>query len=255
MSKSDLRIDWATHEATKYACENWHYSRCLPKNKLVKIGAWERGKFIGVVVFGYGATPNLGKPYNLTQDRCVELVRIALTKHESSVTRVAAFALKFLRESNPRLRLVVSYADPMQGHYGVIYQAGNWIYSGKTQSDVCYRDPSGKLWHRRRASRQVTNGKRLVTSDWKTEIQEGKHRYLMPLDAEMRERILPLAKPYPKRTKRQAAEHPSTLGGSTPTRALHLPASEAGDGSDQEHGCGATPTRTLQTSALRKVEA
>lgn len=50
------------------------------------------------------------------------------------------------------------------------------------------------------------------------------------------------------RTKRQAAEHPSALGGSTPTRALHLPASEAGDGSDQEHGGGAAPTRTLQIS-------
>jgi hypothetical protein len=55
---------------------------------------------------------------------------------------------------------------------------------------------------------------------------EGKHRYLMPLDNEMRQRILPLAKPYPKRagsdTKDTAGHHPAE-GGSTPTPALHPP--------------------------------
>lgn len=52
-----------------------------------------------------------------------------------------------------------------------------------------------------------------------------KHKYLMPLDAAMREQIAPLAKPYPKRTtrtKEQDAEHPSALGGASPTRALHI---------------------------------
>ena len=28
-SKPVLRIDWATHEAARYACEKWHYSRCV----------------------------------------------------------------------------------------------------------------------------------------------------------------------------------------------------------------------------------
>jgi hypothetical protein len=44
MAKADLRIDWATHAAAKYACENWHYSGCMPVGKLVKVGAWESGK-------------------------------------------------------------------------------------------------------------------------------------------------------------------------------------------------------------------
>lgn len=30
-------------------------------------------------------------------------------------------------------------------------------------------------------------------------IQEGKHKYLMPLDRKMRKQVAPLAKPYPKR--------------------------------------------------------
>jgi hypothetical protein len=31
--KPELKIDWASHEAAKYACENWHYSKCLPAGK------------------------------------------------------------------------------------------------------------------------------------------------------------------------------------------------------------------------------
>ena len=37
----------------------------------------------------------------------------------------------------------------------------------------------------------------------------GKHRYLMPLDPEMRAKILPLAQPYPKRPKQAT---PETIG-------------------------------------------
>ena len=67
-----LKIDWATHEAAKYACEKWHYSGCLPVGKLVKVGAWEDKKFIGVVLFGRGANYNMVKGYGLGQDQGCE---------------------------------------------------------------------------------------------------------------------------------------------------------------------------------------
>lgn len=221
--KPQLKIDWATHEAAKYACENWHYSGCLPVGKLVKVGAWEDGKFIGVVLFGRGATPNLGRPYNLAQDECVELTRIALTKHKSPVSKIASLALKFLRASNPKLRLVVSFADQTQGHHGGIYQAGNWIYNGAGTPAKFYMI-HGRLTHPRSigAKGLVQNifGARKIDPNAETVLVAGKHRYLMPLDAEMKERILPLSKPYPKRVKEQALEHPSNLGGVTPTHTL-----------------------------------
>lgn len=204
MGKADLRIDWATHESAKYACENWHYSGCLPVGKLVKIGAWERGKFIGVVLFGRGATPNLGRPYNLGQSECVELVRIALTKHKTPVSRIVSFAIKFLSLSNKKLRLIVSFADQSQGHHGGIYQAGNWLYNGQGDPAKFYMI-RGKLTHPRsigaKGLTQNINGARKIDPNATVIEIPGKHRYLMPLDAEMRERILPLAKPYPKRDK------------------------------------------------------
>lgn len=228
MNKSDLRIDWATHEAAKYACEHWHYSKSVPVPPLVKIGAWEDGKFIGVVIFSRGASSNLLKPYGLQQDEGCELTRIALTKHNSPVSRIVRLAALFLKKSSPCLRLIVSFADPHHGHHGGVYQAGNWVYVGDTS-------PSQEYWHngKRLHSRQVSEKgwnvqqgnirKTAKPSECEIVKTPGKHRYLMPLDAAMRSRILPLSKPYPKRVQGDTKDTPGNLsgeGGSTPTCTL-----------------------------------
>lgn len=225
VSKCDLRVDWATHEAAKYACENWHYSKTIPKSKLLKIGVWERNQFIGVVIFGYGATPNLVKPYGLTMQECCELTRIALNAHTTPVSKIIAISLRFLRRSNPGVRLVVSFADTNEGHHGGIYQATNWIYTGQSAGHFFYIDRKGKLWHPRNVSENLSlSGKCVRPSDCKKIWKNGKHRYLMPLDTEMRKKILPLSRPYPKRAGSDTKDTPANLageGGSTPTPALH----------------------------------
>jgi len=195
----------------------------MPKSKLVKVGAWENNTFIGVVLFGYGATAELGTPYGLKMSQCCELVRIALRRHITPVSRIMRLALKFLTQANPGIRLVVSFADSTQGHHGGIYQATNWLYAGKTASCVFYRDPKGKLWHPRRASKTPNLQKQLVTKDWTEERQEGKHRYLMPLDDAMRKQIEPLRKPYPKRVTSADSGTLATQaggGGAIPTVTL-----------------------------------
>ena len=123
MGKIDLKIDWATHKAAKYACEHWHYSKKIPVNKLLKVGVWESGEFIGVIIFGLGASAQLHKQFGLKNTEVCELVRIALKKHQSPVSRMISIAFKFLRKNAPLLRVVVSFADPNEGHHGGIYQA------------------------------------------------------------------------------------------------------------------------------------
>jgi hypothetical protein len=220
-SKPVLRIDWATHEAAKYACEKWHYSRSIAVGKLVKIGAWEDDRFIGVVLFAYGANGNISKPYGLKQVECCELVRVALRDHVSPVSKIMAVAIKMLKKQSNGIRLIVSYADTGQGHHGGIYQATNWIYEGYFggESSVVV---NGRLMHRRQAyslygTTRPENSVNVPAA--------GKHKYLMPLDDAMRAKIAPLAKPYPKstRAKKQDSESPSELGGAVPTDALHTP--------------------------------
>lgn len=215
--KPDLKIDWATHEAAKYACENWHYSRCTPAGKLVKVGVWENGKFIGVVIFSRGANNTLGKPYGLDQDQCCELTRIALNKHLSPVSRIIKVAILFLKQNSPSLRLLISFADPDQGHHGGVYQATNWIYCGMTKAADEYF-VHGKRMHGR--SMRALYGTHIGKDFIKKVLGSSKHRYLMPLTNEMKEKIAHLAQPYPKRVTKATSEHPSDSGGAVPTHAL-----------------------------------
>lgn len=88
----DLRLDWCSHAAAKYAVEHWHYSRSLPGADMVKVGVWENDRFVGCVVFSRGATPNISKPFGLGKLQVCELTRVALDCHETPVSRIIAVA-------------------------------------------------------------------------------------------------------------------------------------------------------------------
>lgn len=221
--KPVLKIDWCTHQAARFAVENWHYSKRMPMPPFVRVGAWEDAKYIGCVLFARGANQNLGKPYKLAQTECAELVRVALTKHRTEVSRVVAIAIKFLRKNSPGLRLLVSYADPAMGHHGGIYQAGGWVYCGESEQATQYLH-EGRWKH----SREVTSGafgNARVVSDYKrlpSRAMPGKHRYLFPLDASMAAQIKPLSRPYPKRPAKSSLGGTTTEeGGALPTAGLH----------------------------------
>jgi len=165
----------------------------------------------------------LCKPYKLSVFQVSELVRVALCKHATPVSRIVAIALKMLRNKNPGLKLCISFADPFQGHYGGIYQAGGWIYTGDSSSSYMYRLPTGEMTHERRWSGTGWNAKKTPPIGTQKIKVPGKHRYLMPLDDEMRAKIAPLAKPYPKRAVSVAGDtsaNHAEEGGSIPTTAL-----------------------------------
>lgn len=176
----------ASHEAAKYAVTRWHYAGVLPSGKLVKYGVWEDDTFIGVVIFSPGASARLGGQFGLDHTELCELTRVALTTHKSPVSQIVAQALKMLKASNPGLRVVVSFADPVQGHKGGVYQAGNWIYTGETQEQSQFFI-NGRWMHNRGGfyhPDRKTGMKRTVPP---------KHRYVYPLDKAMRRLVLKMA--------------------------------------------------------------
>lgn len=201
---SELRLAFCAHHAALYAVQRWHYSHCLPAGKLVKIGVWEDGEFIGVVIFSRGACPQAGAQFRLRQTGICELTRVALDKHQTPVSRVISIALRLLKRTNPGLRLVISYADCDQNHLGKIYQAGNWIYLGKSEADG--GTPRWMIHGRIMHGRSVGSRGWSQNQEWLRKHVDpqaypiytlGKHKYAMPLDEEMRRNIEQLRKPYP----------------------------------------------------------
>lgn len=200
-----LVMDWASAAAVSYACKHWHYAGHIAVGKAVKVGAWEDGRYIGAVLFSRGANRNIGSPYGLGQTEVCELARVALREHETPVSRIVMVAVRFLRKSSPGLRLIVSYADTAQGHYGGIYQAMGWLYDGTSTRQRVLRI-KGEEIHKKSAPERW--GPQANTLSWlRANVDPDaqwvhasiKHRYLLPLDAETRERIAPKALPYPKR--------------------------------------------------------
>lgn len=222
--KIDLKIAPVAHEAASYACKKWHYSGCAPAGKLIKMGVWEQQKFIGVVIFGRGANNNLGKPYGLEQTEICELVRIALRQHQTQVTRIVALRVRMVKKQNPGLKLIISYADPEQGHHGGIYQGGGWIYTGASQAqrEVMH---NGKVMHKRTANALFGTIKGMEKSAimWK-------HKYLLPLTHEMSDKIKIMAKPYPKRVASSGigtSGFQPERGGEIPTATLQCSTSNS----------------------------
>lgn len=225
MSKHDvdLKLDWCSHAAAKYAVEKWHYSRRCPIGKSVLIGVWENDEFIGVVWFARGAAKDMVAAYGLVQTEACELVRVALRRHITPVSRIVAVALKLLKRRCPLLRLCVSYADPEHGHHGGIYQGGNWCFAGDSAPSVEWLH--GGRW---KHNREMTGGafgrkRRLASPALPRRKRKGKHKYLYPFDEAMRKQIEPLRKPYPKRAG----------------------SADSGTSADQAEGGGATPTSAL----------
>lgn len=195
-----LHIAPCSHEAAEFAVKRWHYSRAMPIGKVAKFGVWEKGKFVGAVMFGRGASPPLYKSFELKQTELVELVRIALSKHETPVSRILSITLRLFHRSNPGIRAVVSFADMRQGHVGVVYQATGWIYTGSSMSDFF------KINGEWKQSRAVA-GKYKTSSidvlrrrvDPAAEmVRSAKHRYFWVFDEKLRPRFLALKQPYPR---------------------------------------------------------
>lgn len=206
-SPPSLRLDWASGQAAKYACERWHYTRSMP-NAGAKIGVWEDGAFIGAILFGIGAGRSTdGRRYGLERaNEVAELVRVALrADHRTPVSRCVAIAIRMLRQQSPDLRLLISFADTEQGHHGGIYQAGNWTYAGLTSGDRVYvvrgQRKHPKTVHSLGWKQSEAWLRQHVDPNATCELTPGKHRYLMPLDDEMRKVVAPLAQPYPTRAK------------------------------------------------------
>lgn len=185
-----LKVAACSHEAARYAVENWHYSHIMPTGKTVKCGVWEGSEFIGVVIFSRGASPFLGNALRLDATEICELTRVALREHESPVSQIVAEAIRMLRASNPRLRVIASFADPKEGHHGGIYQAGNWIYTGQSNPIIEYF--IGGRWRHTRGAYHHPERKTAPSRE-----VPGKYRYLYPLDKQMRRKIEKLRKPYP----------------------------------------------------------
>jgi hypothetical protein len=116
----------------------WHYSDYVNIQAKEVFGLFRDGAFlpelVGVCIYTRPAGPTAAqKYYPQDPDKCLELRRLCLVDDtpKNAESFFVSRTLKWLRK-NTEWKFVVSYADPEQGHKGVIYRAANFKYEGTT---------------------------------------------------------------------------------------------------------------------------
>lgn len=199
-----MKINRASKKATRYACKNFHYAKCVPSVQYSYNIFNDNNEWCGVIVYSPGANYRIAKPFGLRQGEVIELVRVALNGKQEITSKALAFSLKQLHKDNPILKIVVSYADVDQNHSGIIYQATNWIYLGKCNQGMvgAFIINGRKTHHKTCYSRGWEGNIKWIKShvDPKAEefITKGKRKYIFCFDKKLRKQYLKLSKPYPK---------------------------------------------------------
>lgn len=200
-----ITLKRATPEAVRYACMNFHYAKAVPSASNAYNVYNENGEWCGTIIFGVGATPNIANPFGMKRGEVMELVRVALNGKQPCTSECVMAAVRRLHKDEPQVKMLVSYADIDQAHYGTIYQATNWIYLG--DMNVGQRGSfvvNGKKMH----PKSVHDHHWVQSVDWlrehidpnATEIMtEGKRKYIYVFDKKLRKEWQKQGKPYPKK--------------------------------------------------------
>jgi hypothetical protein len=196
-----MRLEKASRKAIEYACKVFHYAKTVPVNVAGYSVFNDAKEWCGVILFGSGATNNLADPYGLKQGQVVELVRMALNGKQGSTGKALSIALKLIRKDLPLVKLIISYADSEQGHFGTIYQATNWIYTNYSTDGVFLIN--GIKTHRRSLNSKYGTSsfeqlKKLGLNPIPVKTKP-KWKYIYPLDKSLIPMCKAMAKPYPKK--------------------------------------------------------
>ena len=192
------------HRAAKELLVRSHYLHTMPGGTKLAFGIFNNDRLMGTVTLGVGPFNAHRLVSGATHDDCIGLTRLWLDDNlpKNSESRVLGVVMRSLRR-HTNLKFLLSYADPAQGHLGIIYQATGWIYTGLSQAMPLYDLGDGQIRH----SRSLAHGygthsiRHFQHKGVPIEVinQPPKHRYVYFLDPMWRGKLKAPKLPYPKR--------------------------------------------------------
>ena len=167
-----------------------HYARRVPSISYA-FGLFLGIDLIGVCTFGSPASYTLCKGLAGEKNHLnvLELNRLVILP-EYNGKNYASYLVSHALKELPNRTFVVSYADSAWGHIGYVYQATNWLYTGKTteRTDI------------------ATNGhqRHYVKGTTERQFRSSKYRYVYLCGTKKQKRQMlkelkyPIIKEYPK---------------------------------------------------------
>lgn len=162
----------------------------------------ENDELIGCMIFGnpVGRSTAASLSSELEIDNVYELTRLFI--HDGYGKNIESYCigqgLNFIKRNVPKIKAVVSYSDPEQGHIGTIYKATNAIYQGNdialmpnysvSLTNDPYRWTHSRTVSARYGTHNVERLKVIIGKTFYRKKESSKHRYVWVIPPTKKER-------------------------------------------------------------------
>ena len=181
-------------------------------------------KMIGVIVYGDPIGRLTGQSISDEIDRTEVLELTRLFIHDGYGSNIESWfisqSFNWLRKNMPEIKALISYASPVEGHCGTIYQATNWIYQGNNNrwnDGWLFKFEEDGRWKHGRTIFPYYNSndpkeiQKKVTEPFWIKKEQQKHRYVYILASKRyKKKIMKTLKhdtlPYPKQSDVEQAK-------------------------------------------------
>lgn len=211
-SVSKLIVKSVSPKAIRPIIAKYHYSKTFPDSTLFCFAGYLNHKIAGVITFGMGAGKSQYTALipDIKQGEYCELTRLwspdGMPKNTES--KLISLAIKMLP---PKIKLIVSFADPSRNHIGTIYQATNFYYCGFSSAGKMMITNDGIEKHPRLLGiyrmrhpeyKETKTDELMRILGYKYIEASGKHRYVFLRGSKnekknLKKQLLPKILPYP----------------------------------------------------------
>jgi hypothetical protein len=199
-----IRVQPISFKVAKKIIVKNHYLHSLPGGTMFCFGAFLEGRLLGAITFGSGPANAFKMVTGVPQQECLTLTRLWLSDElpKNSESRIISISIRAIKK-NTKVKFLLSYSDPSQGHLGGIYQATGWLYTGLSEAMPMFDLGDGRTRHSRSLSHafgsQSLKHFQSCGINVKVIEQPRKHRYIYFLDKSYQDRLTVQVKPYPKK--------------------------------------------------------
>ena len=147
--KKDLCKEWLLHK---------HYAKRIP-SICYSFGLFKTNTLVGVLTFGMPPSSTLDRSIcgEEFKNTVIELNRLVV--NDGLDKNCFSYFVSNSINQLPKPKIIVSFSDTNMWHNGYIYQATNFIYTGKTSNTSMYVDKDGKEFHFRNLGHYQKNNR------------------------------------------------------------------------------------------------
>lgn len=177
--------------AKEYIHKN-HYSHGSSHSPSPCYGLFDKDLLIGVLMFACPCSERVrssifGEEY---KGGVLELHRLHILDITPKNTEswFISKCFELLEKDRPDINAVISFSDPTENHFGIIYKATNAYFYGQSPKTTFYRDESGRLRHPRQSGKNISK-KEAELKGWLSEKRLGKLKYFWLMGSKSNKRF------------------------------------------------------------------